>query len=348
MRRVLYENGVLNNVNTDDMNPSGYTGVSMKLVVRRAVSDMPIEHIGINMMKISGKEDVLKRKTYTLVKVSDKFIPNLYYGFLAEFLELSEKGCKTSVIDDEGHTLLFFREKEKMSHSLKEIFAIDVMEEISKENDNFNLIEDYDLWYVGPPVFGRRVEDIFLECFNDDVLELRRRACYLMNDRKIDIKVFIRDIGPQGIDENEWISPIDIRNLDINRTILDILKKESTSLMCNDPENFVTEFECVSENIQSQHFLTLFHSNTALEADPVNIFQFVISAYVLPGFVNKDCLVKMPREKLVKDNVKDKLYLLDSIHFHSDMYFDTKEFEFEFYCLLHDLLDVNQPIMEER
>ena len=24
--------GVLNNVNTDDMNPSGYTGVSMKLV----------------------------------------------------------------------------------------------------------------------------------------------------------------------------------------------------------------------------------------------------------------------------------------------------------------------------
>lgn len=94
--------------------------------------------------------------------------------------------------------------------------------------------------------------------------------------------------------------------------------------------------------------MTLFHSNTALEADPVNIFQFVISAYVLPGFANKDCLVKMPREKLVRDNVKDKLYLLDSIHFHSDMYFDTKEFEFEFYCLLHDLLDVNQPIMEER
>lgn len=108
--------------------------------------------------------------------------------------------------------------------------------------------------------------------------------------------------------------------------------------MCEDPENFVAEFECVSERLQSQHFLTLIHSNTAWEADPVNIFQFIISAYVLPGFVNKDSLVKMPREKLVRDNAKGKRYLLDSIHFHSDIYFDVKELQHNMGKLLFELL----------
>ena len=304
------------------------------------MSDMPIERKENDiMMKISGKEDILKRKTYTLIKVNDETLEKVKYsGLCQNYFELKKKGWKIGDKNDKERTLLLISENEKVSLRLRRKLKIEHMEEISKENDNFNLIEDYDLWYAGPSMFGIEIEEVFSDYFNDDVLELRRRDCFFFFFWKFEIKVFLREIGPQGIDENEWIRPIDIRNLDVNRSILDILKKKSTEYMCEDPENFVAEFECVSERLQSQHFLTLIHSNTAWEAYPVNIFQFIISAYVLPGFVNKDSLVKMPREKLVRDNAKGKRYLLDSIHFHSDIYFDVKELQHNMGKLFLELL----------
>ena len=98
------------------------------------MSDMPIERKENDiMMKISGKEDILKRKTYTLIKVNDETLANVKNsGLCQNYFELKKKGWKIGDKNDKERTLLLISENEKVSLRLRRKLKIEHMEEISK------------------------------------------------------------------------------------------------------------------------------------------------------------------------------------------------------------------------
>ena len=146
---------------------------------------------------------------------------------------------------------------------------------------------------------------------------------FIYREEKCEIRIYLNEIDDGCSDKSSVMRIIDVRKLKLEQSILGVLKKKSRKY--NPEEYYSVEYETHSETVQSSNFATRFHSNTNWEADPINYVYVRISAFVLPGKASVDVFENAPKKKITSD-IDGNKYVIDSIHFNSDIFDDIAEF----------------------
>lgn len=166
------------------------------------------------------------------------------------------------------------------------------------------------------------VENVINRYFRDDVLHIKEEEHFYLYDEHADIRVFLKKVINEP-ETQEYMQPADIREYEINQRILDKLNNIK-NLYYKDA--FTLEYASVSEKIQAQYFITKFFSNHSWDLDPICIFNFRISAFILPAGTSTDMAKKLPQNKTTYKTIDGTEYVIDSIHFGTDICDDLDEF----------------------
>lgn len=156
------------------------------------------------------------------------------------------------------------------------------------------------------------------------VLRLRNEEEYYFHDRGFDIRIFLQEVSDAGTPHTRFIEPIDVRNLDITGRMLSVLEKKSNAFY---DDAWTIKYESESPELKAQYFLSKFHSNRNWAADPINIMNCRMTAYVLPCKISRDESDDIPEDRIAFDYVSGTKYVIDSIHVNSDICFSLSEFE---------------------
>lgn len=163
---------------------------------------------------------------------------------------------------------------------------------------------------------------------NDSLLF--RKECgskFVLNDDFYDVRIFLRRRkrkGEKNANNEDHLTLADIRSLDLNDRLRKIIQR-ARKREYSDEGSFQVVFETQSDRVQASYLAMRFHSNTLWKADPVCILNFRISAFVLPGAVTVPGKVR--KGKLAKNLVTGEQFVIDSIHFNSDICEDVGEFD---------------------
>ena len=149
---------------------------------------------------------------------------------------------------------------------------------------------------------------------------------FIRRDEVCDIRIYLCRIEDESSYSGYGFYLEDVRDFDIRQRIVDLLNKYSKKFF-DDELYYSAEYEAKSKEIQAAYYVTRFHSNKLWEADPVNIVNVRISAFVLPGTVTRRKSKKVLQNKVTKKNTSGADYMIDSIHFNSDVFYDLDEFE---------------------
>ena len=161
------------------------------------------------------------------------------------------------------------------------------------------------------------LEEVFLLKDEDE-------ECFYLYDDFYDVRIFLQKVDEQTVQHMEYS---DVRDFDINTKILQFLREESVPFLEDGWHDFTAEFAAVSDTINAQYFLTRYHSNTLWNLNPVCIFCFRISVFILPGNVTLQDAVGLSEDKLTINYKNGDKYVIDSIHFNSDICADLTEFK---------------------
>ena len=141
-----------------------------------------------------------------------------------------------------------------------------------------------------------------------------------------DIRVYLSRVEEDGVYPEYGLYNEDVRSFDIRERIVNILLK-SCKEEYGDEMFYSVEYEAQSEGVQAAYFATRFHSNTCWDADPVNIVNARISAFVLPGTTSPRKAKKLPMKKMTQNKNSGSKYMIDCIHCNSDVFADMGEFK---------------------
>ncbi len=141
-----------------------------------------------------------------------------------------------------------------------------------------------------------------------------------------DIRVYLSRLDDDGAYPEYGLYNEDVRNFDIRKRIVNMLLK-SCKEEYGDEMFYSVEYEAQSEGVQAAYFATRFHSNTCWDADPVNIVNARISAFVLPGTTSPRKAKKLPMKKMTQNEISGAKYMIDRIHCNSDVFADMGEFK---------------------
>ncbi len=171
-------------------------------------------------------------------------------------------------------------------------------------------------------------EHLKVEDFLEKLLFLRSEAGsgFLRRDEACDIRVYLRRIENERPYSEYGFSLEDVRDLDIRHRLIELLEKRSKRYFLDD-NYYSAEYESRTEDIQAAYFVSRFHSNHQWDADPVNIVNVRIAAFVLPGEVSRRDAKKLPMSRKTKKHTTGADFMIDSIHFNSDIFTDIDEFE---------------------
>ena len=147
---------------------------------------------------------------------------------------------------------------------------------------------------------------------------------FIRRDETCDIRVYLSRLDDSPL-SGYGFYPDDIREFDIRKRIVKLFEKYSKKYF-NDKQYYSAEYEDRTEDVQAAYFVTRFHSNDQWEADPVNVVNARMSAYVLPGTVPRKSVENLKKKKTRKEKTKEE-FVIDSIHFNSDIFYDMDEFE---------------------
>ena len=141
-----------------------------------------------------------------------------------------------------------------------------------------------------------------------------------------DIRVYLSRVEEDGVYPEYGLYNEDVRSFDIRERIVNMLLK-SCKEGYGDEMFYSVEYEAQSEGVQAAYFATRFHSNTCWDADPVNIVNARISAFVLPGTTSPRKAKKLPMKKMTQNKTSGSKYMIDCIHCNSDVFADMGEFK---------------------
>ena len=149
---------------------------------------------------------------------------------------------------------------------------------------------------------------------------------YIRKDEFCDVRVFLTRVEDESSYPDYGLYCEDVRKFDIRHRIVGQFSKKSKEFF-DDENYYCAEFETQTDDIQAAYFLTRFHSNTCWDADPVNIVNVRISAFVLPGTISPKKAKKLPLKKKTRNEVTGAEYMIESIHCNSDIFTDFDEFK---------------------
>jgi hypothetical protein len=169
-------------------------------------------------------------------------------------------------------------------------------------------------------------EQMKVKDFLEDLLLLWKdsESDFIRRDETCDIRVYLSRLDDSPL-SGYGFYPDDIREFDIRKRIVKLFEKYSKKYF-NDKQYYSAEYEARTEDVQAAYFVTRFHSNDQWEADPVNVVNARMSAYVLPGTVPRKSVENLKKKKTRKEKTKEE-FVIDSIHFNSDIFYDMEEFE---------------------
>lgn len=184
--------------------------------------------------------------------------------------------------------------------------------EYSELDDFIAFMEDKELVFGGYYTDGGGdTEYIYRKFFFDMNLKLRWGKGSTVYDVLYDIRFYLTPTEESG--QTGMVSE-DIRNLDVNSSLIEFMKERTNGYCYNNPKDFSLVFEAQSEMAKVSYFLRCFYGDPSCEV-PLGILCYRFSAYVLPGKVSEDstldkCIVNL------KDGSK---YLLDQIQINSEI-----------------------------
>ena len=169
-------------------------------------------------------------------------------------------------------------------------------------------------------------EQMKVNDFLEDLILLWKdsESDFIRRNESCDIRVYLSRMDDSPL-SGYGFYPDDIREFDIRKRIVKLLEKYSKEHF-DDEQYYSAEYEARTEDVQAAYFVTRFHSNDQWEADPVNVVNARMSAYVLPGTVPRKSVENLKKKKTRKEKTKEE-FVIDSIHFNSDIFYDMEEFE---------------------
>ncbi len=265
------------------------------------------------------------------------FSSSIFVGFMNDFLvrtfAIRDAGDKSKYEDCESYLTIY--SKPGIDDEKKRYFNDDLKRKNSEYiPTSFPTVEEMISYLQGKELvlitnymqYGN-MESMKVDDFLEKMLLINENSESTFYSRVefCEIRIYLNREGEQQSTENRLI-PEDIRNIDIGQNIVNMLEKKSRKRFDNE-KYFSAEYEACGEETQALYFVTRFHSNELWDADPVNIVNVRISAFVLPGTVLLSESEKLSKEKLTANSVTGEEYMIDSIHFNSDIFYDMAELE---------------------
>lgn len=175
-------------------------------------------------------------------------------------------------------------------------------------------------------------ENLKVKDFLEDILFLwdASESDYIPMNDSCDIRIYLTR-ADDSINQDNSFHTEDVRDFDIQRRTVDLLEGISKNYFSRDKNYsalyYSAEFETQQKEIQAAYFVTRFHSNLKWDADPVNIVIARIAVFVLPSTVPNDKVMSLSANKKTKNLENGAEYMIDSIHFNSDIFYNLTEFE---------------------
>lgn len=159
---------------------------------------------------------------------------------------------------------------------------------------------------------GGDTEYIYRKFFFDMNLKLHRGKGSTVYDVLYDIRFYLIPTEENG--QTGMVSE-DIRNLDVNSSLIEFMKERTNGYCYNNPKDFSLVFEAQSEMAKASYFLRCFYGDPSREV-PLGILCYRFSAYVLPGKAHEDSVVE---DKCIVNLNNGTKYLLDQIQINSEI-----------------------------
>lgn len=291
---------------------------------------------------------MLDNRLFALLKMpvkkkhSNSFSSSVFVGHISNFISRSFAvriaDTKTVYEDSEYYLTIYNRrgtdEESKgwfeKDLKRKEDGSVSITYPIVDELIKF--LKDKELVLITNWMHYGNFEDFKVKDFLEDILFLREdsESKYIPVDDFCDVRIYLTRVDDNTNQDNSFHTE-DVRIFDVRKRTVglfeDISKKYFSSRQNNSVLYYSAEFETQENEIQAAYFVTRFHSNLKWDADPVNIVTARISAFLLPGTVPPEKVMNLPADKKAKNLVNGEEYMIDSIHFNSDIFYDLSEFE---------------------
>ena len=195
-------------------------------------------------------------------------------------------------------------------------------------DETISFLKDKELVLITTYMHYGNFEQLKVRDFLEDIILLWKESGskFIRRDENCDIRIYLRPINDDNCTSDNGLCLEDIRDFDIRKKVVNILKEHSKKYF-SDANYYSAEYETQTKNIQAAYFVTRFHSNTQWEADPVCIVTVRLSAFVLPGMVSNIEASVIPQKKKTRKLSSGTDYIIDSIHFNSDIFYDFSEFD---------------------
>ncbi len=288
--------------------------------------------------------ELLKDKMFCLLKMPaekpkkcvSKFSSSVFVDFMegmGRTFAIRDVGLSAKYEECEYYLSVYYRRETDnenrgfFERNLKKIIAQSISSWFPTEDEVVFLLKGKELVLITNYMQYGNMEAFKVDDLLNNILFLRKDSGsdFIRRDEKCDIRVYLSRINSDGRDTEHRLCPMDIRELDVGRRVVNILEKKSKGFFGEDGY-YSMEFASQTKDIQAMYFATRFHSNKQWEADPVNIVIARIAAFVLPGSVSvAEPDMQLPKKKKVKA-LNGEEYIIDAIHFNSDIFYDLTAF----------------------
>lgn len=297
-----------------------------------------------------GKEEVirkmLKNRLYSLIsmpvkktgEISSKFSSSIFVGHMNSHCltrSFAIRTAGTKVLYGDCENYLCINRKRGCNGKNKKYFEDAINRMICNGgtityhsiDEIVSFLKDKELVLITAYMHYGNFEQLKVKDFLEDLILLWRESGskFIRRDETCDIRIYLRQIDYDNCSSVNGLCLEDIRDFDIKKKIVNILKEHSKEYY-NEANYYSAEYETQNKDIQASYFVTRFHSNTQWEADPVCIVNARLSAFVLPGKVSQIESTKIPQKKKTRKLSSGTDYIIDSIHFNSDIFYDFSEF----------------------
>lgn len=277
------------------------------------------------------------KKNYSSPYSSSLFVGHINNGLIRSFA-IRFAGAKTKYEDCEYYLTMYYKrgtDEESKGYfdknlNRKKDDCISVTYPTVDELIPF--LNDKDLVLITNWMQYGNFENFKVKDFLEDILFLREdsESDFIPINDFCDVRIYLMRADNNTNQDNSFHTE-DVRNFDIRKRAVglfeNISKKYFGSRQNYSALYYSAEFETQENEIQAAYFVTRFHSNLEWDDDPVNIVTARISAFVLPGTVPPEKVMDLPADKKAKNLVNGAEYMIDSIHFNSDIFYDYTEFE---------------------
>ena len=216
--------------------------------------------------------------------------------------------------------------RERFEHGLERRRAASITVTYPTIDELLSFLAGKELFLITNYMHYGNFEDLKVNDYLGKILLIWKEAGskFIRRDEFCDIRVFLSRVDDDTFYPEYGLYNEDVRNFDVRNRIVSMMSRACKEEFGN--ENYYsTEYEVQTDDVQAAYFLTRFHSNTKWNADPVNVVNARIAAYVLPGTISPRRMKKLSPVKKTRNSMNGVEYMISSIHFNSDVFGDLAE-----------------------